>query len=293
MAMVGGSEGLEEFLAVVEEGGFSAAARRLGVSVSHVSRQVAALEARLGTRLLQRSTRAVRLTESGQIVHDRGQIVAAMLRDLHDEVREDEGVPRGRLRVAAGGAYGERRVAPAMVRFAAAHPQVSVELRLDDRHVDLISEGFDLAVRLGRLADSATVSRRLAPRNMRLCAAPSYLAAAPAPRSIEDLAGHSCLSAPDIPWRFATPDGERTLRCGGRFRSTSGPVLLEAALAGLGITWLAEFYVAEAIASGALVRLLPETEVSDSGVWIVYPAREHLPLRTRAAIDWLVRELAE
>lgn len=284
-------EGLQEFVAVVDAGSFSAASRKLGVSVSHVSRQVALLEEKLGAKLLQRTTRAVTLTEVGALVHRRAAAMIGDLKGLADEVMDAQGKPRGLVRISAGGAYGERFVAPALVRFAVANPEISIDLHVGERRVDLVREGFDLAVRHGALVDSSLIARRINPRNMRLAAAPAYLEAGPPLNDIPDLAAHSCLVSPDMPWRLKGRDGERVLRLTGRFQSTSGPALVEAALAGLGIIWLAEFYVREHLASGALRRLLPETEIADSATWIVYPARDHMPSRTKAVIDWLVREL--
>jgi LysR family transcriptional regulator, transcriptional activator for dmlA len=284
-------DGLPEFLAVVDHGGFSAAARVLGLSVSHVSRQVSSLEDRLGVRLLQRTTRAVRLTEAGGFVHARGRSLTEQWSEARDELGEAQAALSGKLRIAAGGTYGERFVAPALIDFAKLHPALEIELLMAERRVDLVRESVDLAVRLGALDDSSLISRKVAPRNMRLVASPDYLAGAPPLDTIDDLAGHSCLASPDIQWRFREDGDDRVLHPKSRFASTSGPALTEAAIAGLGVTWLAEFYVREAIQDGRLIRLLPDTEVEDPAVWIVYPARGHMPMRVRAAIDWLMEAL--
>ena len=283
------TEALRALLAVIDHGGFSAAARRLSVSVSHVSRLVSDLEERLGVRLLQRTTRSVTPTEAGRTLHVRARDLVAALDELTTEVANQSTELSGSIRVAAGGAYGERFVAPALTRFALEHPGVRIELLMSDRRIDLVSDGVDFAVRHGVLSDSSLIARRVGSRRMRLAAAPDYLAGAPPLESFDDLGRHSCLASPDIPWRLRALDGERLFRPShGRFVSNNGPALVDAALAGLGVIWLADFYVRDAIADGRLVRVLPNTEIEAIATWIVQPTRHHVPRRVQALMDYLL-----
>lgn len=280
-------------MAVVEQGGFSTAARALRISVSQVSRTVAGLEAHLGVRLLQRTTRKVTLTDAGRELFERGRALLDALDDLAVDVANRGDALRGTIRVSAGGAYGERYVAPALLEFAALHPNVAIELVMTDRRVDLIADGIDFAVRHGTLPDSSLVARRIGSRHMRLCAAPAYLDAQGTPSNLSDLAGHYCIASPNIEWRLASGGKEIIFKPKqlARFRSTSGPALVEAALAGFGIVWLADFYVRDHLAAGRLVRLLPDAEIDAIADWIVYPARDHVPTRVQAAMDHLALQL--
>jgi DNA-binding transcriptional LysR family regulator len=285
-------EGLAEFAAVAETGGFSRAAARLGISTAQVSRQVAALEARLGARLFARTTRSVRLTEAGTLLWSRARGLLEGYAEACAEVGDAAAAPRGLVRIAAGGAYGERLVARALIGFAAAHPAIRIELAIADRRIDLAAEGFDLAVRLGALDDSSLIARKVAQRRRVLCAAPAYLAGAPPLARLEDLAAHARLGAAGEEWRLAGPDGPLRLAAQGPFLSNSIPAQVAAAVAGLGLLWLAEDHVQEALAAGRLVRVLEQVEASGDPVWLVYPARAYLPARTRSVIDWLAQALA-
>jgi DNA-binding transcriptional LysR family regulator len=286
-------DGLESFASVVDLGGFNAAARHLGVSAAHVSRQVAALEKKLGARLLERTTRSVRLTEAGQLAHARARLLLDQAEELVDEIGDQQSGLNGFMRIAAGGAFGEQVIAPAIVRFVEAHPTLRVELIISDRRMDLVTEGVDLAVRLGALDDTALIARKLTDRRMVLCAAPGYLENHSELRSVDDLAQHSVLESPGIPWRLMTPGGVRTISPPARFASNNIPTLVDAALRGLGLAWLAETHVREHLAAKRLVEILPESRVEPATVWLVYPTRQYLPRRVRAVMDWLVAELGQ
>jgi DNA-binding transcriptional LysR family regulator len=288
---MGQLEGVTEFLAVVDRGSFTAASRVLGVSVAHVSRMVSRLEERLDTRLVERTTRSVRPTESGRLVYARAKALFEQFDELVDEVQHQQRELRGVVRVAAGGAYGERVVAPSLVRFAASHPGIVIDLVMSDARVDLVSEGIDLAVRLGHLPDTALVARRITFRRFVLCASPAYLAEAPALGSLADLGGHAGVVSPLVPWRLQSSSGEPVPQPVARFVSNNIPALVEAALAGLGIAWLAEVHVRDHLAQGRLVPLLPETQSEPAPVWLVYPSRVRQPRRVRAVMDWLVEEI--
>jgi DNA-binding transcriptional LysR family regulator len=288
---MGPQDGLIEFLAVVDRGSFTAASRALGVSVAHVSRMVRRLEQGLGTRLIERTTRSVRPTDSGRLLHARAKALFEQFDELVDEVQEQQRELRGAVRVAAGGAYGERVVAPSLVRFAVAHPGIVVELVMSDARVDLVAEGIDLAIRLGHLPDTALVARRIASRRFVLCASPAYLKNAPSLASLADLAAQAGVVSPVVPWRLQTASGEPVQQPRPRFVSNNIPALVEAALAGLGIAWLAEVHVQEHLAAGCLVALLPESGGESAPVWLVYPSRGHQPRRVRVVMDWLIEEI--
>ena len=283
-------EGLQEFLTVVETGGFTAASRRLGVSASHVSRQVARLEDRIGIKLLARTTRVVRLTEAGADYHARVADLAAGVEEANQAAAGAQAELAGRIRVSAGGAFAEEHVAPALAAFARDHPRITIELDFGARNVDLVDEGFDFAIRYGVLAESRLIARRLAGRQMVCAASPGYLAASGTPAHPSELRRHSCLRLGSDRWHFTDPQtGDPiVVRIGGRWSANSGKAVRAAAVAGLGITYIASLNVRDALDSGALVPLLEGYEDRTRSSWIVYPERRHMPLRVRRAIDHLL-----
>ena len=286
-------EGLDEFVAVAECGQFTAAAERLGVSSSHVSRQIARLEECLQARLLYRSTRKVSLTEAGQtfLQHCRN------LLDARDEawraVSDLSAEPKGLLRMTCAVAYGERFVVPLVNEFMTLHPQLGVEIQLTNRPLDLLHEGLDLAIRLGRLGDERLVATRLAPREMYLCAAPSYLARAGTPQSLGDLARHNCLIGSSDLWTFAEDDRETQLRVQGNWRCNSGAAVLDAALRSFGLCQLPDYYVQEHLQRGALVALLDQHRPPNTAVWALHPPQRNLSPKVRQLVDFLKLRLVE
>lgn len=286
-------EGLDEFVAVAECGQFTAAAERLGVSSSHVSRQVARLEDCLQTRLLYRSTRKVSLTEAGQtfLQHCRHLI------DARDEawraVSDLSAEPKGLLRMTCAVAYGERFVVPLVNQFMSLHPQLSVDIQLSNRPLDLLHEGLDLAIRLGRLGDERLVATRLAPREMYLCAAPAYVARCGAPQRLAELARHNCLIGSSDLWSFAEGGAETQLRVQGNWRCNSGAAVLDAALRGFGLCQLPDYYVREHLASGALVALLEQHRPPDTAVWALHPPQRNLSPKVRQLVEFLAQRLGE
>lgn len=284
-------DGIDEFVATAEAESFSKAAQRLGLSTSGVSRAVAGLEERLQTRLLYRTTRRVSLTDAGraflgrcrQLVLDRDEALAT--------VGEDDGALKGQLRMTCSAAYGERFVVPAVNAFALSHPTLAIDIDLSDAVRDIVSEGFDLAIRFGRLTDSRLIAKRLASRTRRLCATPHYLERAGVPLTIPDLAGHACvLGASDL-WPFRDGEREIAFKPQGRWRCNSGYAVLDATLRGLGICQLPNFYVDAAIADGRLVPLLEGHRPEDEGVWAVYPHLRLLPAKVRLLVEHLERGL--
>ena len=286
-------EGLDEFVAVAESGQFAAAARRLGLSTSQVSRQVARLEERLQTRLFYRSTRRVALTEAGQtfLLHcrrlqDAREEALRAVGDLNDE-------PKGLLRMTCAVAYGERFIVPLVNDFMARHPQLRVEIELSNQTLDLLHGGLDLAIRLGRLQDSRLVATRLAPRVMHLCAAPAYLERYGRPHSLSELARHNCLVGSSDHWNFQQDGRELSLRVQGNWRCNSGEAVLDAALRGFGLCQLPDYYVQPHLRSGALLDLLPQQRPPHTAVWALYPQQRHLSPKVRLLVELLKEGLAQ
>jgi DNA-binding transcriptional LysR family regulator len=286
-------EGLDEFVAVAECGQFTAAAERLGLSSSQVSRQIARLEERLQTRLFYRSTRRVALTEAGQTFLQHCQ----RLQDAREEALRAVGdlgsEPKGLLRMTCAVAYGERFIVPLVTDFMSRHPQLRVDIELSNRTLDLLHEGLDLAIRLGRLQDSRLVATRLAPRQMYLCAAPDYLQRYGRPHSLSELSRHNCLVGSSEVWNFQLDGRESAQRVQGNWRCNSGQAVLDAALRGLGLCQLPDYYVLEHLRSGALVSLLDSHQPPNTAVWALYPQQRHLSPKVRQLVDFLKQGLAQ
>lgn len=288
------------FVAVAEALSFTRAGTRLGRDPTVLSRRVSALEERLGVRLLARTTRTVTLTEAGRAYLARARVASGALADAEAEASGfATGEPRGHLRLAFPPTFGRLWLAPIVAEFAAAHPQVTVETELSNRFVDLVGEGFDLAVRVGALGDSRLVARRVAERGRLLCASRSYLERAGTPRHPEDLAGHACLELRGLglatPGRWVLDDGARrvTIPIHGPVASDDAESLVEAATTGLGIFLGADWLVGRELASGNLVRVLDRWSFADEGaIWILTPHGTTLPSKTRAFSDFLAARLA-
>lgn len=288
---------LSIFVAVVDSGGISAAAERLGVAKSAVSRRLADLEGRLGAQLLRRTTRRLTLTDSGRAFHERAKNILADLEEAEQSVSQAHGALRGRLKVALPLAYGIRHVGPLITEFMALHPAVEFDLDFNDRRIDLMQEGFDLAIRVARLPDSSLIARRLAPVPSTLCASPDYLARHGTPARAADLAGHealvySNLANPDT-WNFVSPDGQPgSVKVPVRLRANNGEFLTRAAVAGQGVILHPTFYLDEAIRAGQLVPLLTDHAWPQVNAYAVYPPTRHLSRRVRALVDFLAERLA-
>lgn len=283
-------QAMEAFLMVVETGSFARAAERLDRSVSAISRQVADLEAHLDARLLHRTTRRLALTESGRAFHERSVQILADLEEAEQSAHAGTATPRGTLRVTSAITFGTRHLAPLIASFMARHPEVRIDIELSDRAVDLVEEGFDLAVRIGAIGSQNLVGRKVADTRMVCCAAPSYVARHGRPRSPEDLAQHACITyaygvSPNT-WRFRYPDGtERAVRVAGPLHSNNGRFSEVMAVAGLGITREPDFIVGPDLVAGRLERLLQAWEVPPAPIYVVYPSRRHLSAKVRAFAD--------
>lgn len=288
---------LTVFTRVVECGSFAAAADRLAMSNSAVSRHVADLEAHLGSRLLNRTTRRLSLTESGRIFHERCVQLLADLTEAEEEVNAATAVPRGTLRLTASITFGVRHLAPAIAEFGARHPEVAFDVELSDRTVDIVEEGMDLAIRIGGIGSQALIARPLATTQLVLCAAPGYLARRGTPREPEDLAAHNCLTyeylAAGAVWQFRGRDGgERAVRIAGSAHANNGSLLCALAVAGMGVLLEPDFIVAAEIRAGTLVPLLPAFRPPTSTIYAAYPSRRHLSAKVRLFVDALAARFA-
>jgi DNA-binding transcriptional LysR family regulator len=279
------------FVRVVDASSFTAAAHRLGISKSVVSRRMSELENRLGTRLLNRTTRRLSLTEVGQAFYQRSVQILAEVDEAERAAASLSAAPRGVLRVNAPMSFGILHLGPAIASFLERYPDVEVDLDLNDRIVDLVEEGYDVAVRVGKLRDSTLVARRLAPARRVVCGSPAYLAQHGRPRVPDDLTRHNCLVYTNAPlgeqWLFPVDGVAHAVRVAGTMRSSNGDVLREAAIAGVGLVLLPTFIISDALARGALERVLPNYEPPGVAVAAVYPQSRHVSPKVRAFIDFL------
>ena len=287
-----GQEGLREFVSVVEQGGFTAAARQLNVSTSFVSRQVTRLEDRLDIRLLQRTTRTVHLTEMGRVYYERSREILDQLDALDSEMADLQEKPKGLVRITAAGEYAERFVAPAVAKFVSQYPEVSVDLEASMQVVDIIEEGFDIAIRMSALTDSSLIARKVEQRRIMVCASPSYLDKYGRPKTPDDLRTHNCLIFPSMPWRFKYPDRIQEVKVRGSWTSNNGRVLVAAAREGHGVVRFSEYYLEAHLQSGELEVVLEDYEIDDAATWVIYPNRRHLPTRVRYLVEYLLSELS-
>ncbi|GHD40796.1 DNA-binding transcriptional regulator, LysR family [Marinobacter persicus] len=285
-------DAIEAFIAVVQEGSFSAAARRLGVSPSHISRQVAGLEKRLGTPLLYRTTRSIRLSEAGETYFQQCHSLMEGFISAEEELRQAQQKPAGSLRVTCATTFGERFLAPALNDFVTRYPDIQLDLHLTNRQTDLVSEGYDLAVRMGSLKDSSLLSRRLCDRREYLCASPAYLQRHGMPHTLAELAHHNCLLGSNTWWLFSENGQRRELKVTGNWRSNSGPALLDAVRKGLGIAQLPDYYVEPLLARGELVSMLEQYRYPFSGVWLVYPQAKQRSVKLKVLNEFLIERFS-
>jgi len=281
--------GMLIFSRVVEEGSFTAAARRLDLSKATVSREISNLETRLGAQLLRRTTRTMSLTEVGQIFHEHCQRVVEEAEAAELSITALSAAPSGVIRVATAMSFGHLEVAPRLHRFLAQHPQIRVELELTDRAIDLVHERIDLSIRIGRPRNQSYVLRELCPIRGIMVASPRYLEHAEPIQQASDLTRHNCMGyrGPSEEWRFR--NGQR-IETKGTLYADNGDALKHAALADLGLVYLPSFLVAGDVKAGRLVSVLPEETTLGSALYAVYPESRHLSPKVRAMIDWLVEE---
>jgi DNA-binding transcriptional LysR family regulator len=293
---------LKTFVEVVQQGSFAGAARQLEIDPSAVTRAVAALEATLGARLLQRTTRKLALTEAGASYLERVRPLLEELDRAGEELQDSTAQVRGTVRVTASVAYGQTVLVPLMPALHAAHPSLEVDLLLSDAVFDLVSQRIDVALRLGPAMDSSLVGMRLRPVRFRVCASPAYLQQHGSPRRPADLAQCDCLRFP-LPgyrtqWSFRDPQGTtESVAVGGWLVMSTALALHRGALDGLGPALLGDWLIDADLAAGRLVDLFPDHEVTatnfDSAVWLLYASREHVPRRVRAFVDFMKGRLGQ
>jgi DNA-binding transcriptional LysR family regulator len=283
------------FTKVVETKSFTGAADSLGLPKSTVSRKLAQLEERLGVRLVQRTTRKLALTEIGEAYYQRCARIVADVAQAEQLVTDMQATPRGRLRITATVDFSTRWLGEIVAQFLAEHRDVNVELDATDQVVDLIEDGFDVALRFGQLPESSLVARRLCGVSLVLCAAPRYLAERGLPKTIEELDDHDHVlftpTSRNQTWTFVNGDATYEFGRPARFASNNYGAVRDIALAGGGIIGMSDFMVAEEISSGALVRVLPEWTTRPTDVHAVYPARQNLPPRLTLFLDHLAKAL--
>ncbi len=289
---------MNAFAAVVEAGSFTGAAGAKGLSKAALSRHVAQLEDRLGVRLLNRTTRRLSLTEAGRAFYEGCQRMLSEAEAAEVQVTALAARPRGVLRLSAPVSFAYWYLNPLLGPFLEACPELELDLVLGDRVVDLVEEGFDAAVRIGRLADSTLIAKRLCGLESYLVAAPGYLERAGVPQDPRALKAHNCLlysyRQEGRHWRFQGSEGSVAVEVSGRALANNGDVLLSLALAGQGIALLPSFFAAEALRAGRLKRLLPGWRIGqDDAVSVVYPARRNAPPKLRALLDFLAGQLGD
>jgi DNA-binding transcriptional LysR family regulator len=293
--MIDHASEMTAFVRVVDSRGFSAASSSLGLTPSAVSKLVTRLETRLGVRLLQRTTRALHLTAEGEVFHAAARRILAEIETLENQVSGQGSTPQGLLRVTTSLAFSTHQLTPVLPEFLARYPQVRLELLPTDRIVDMIEEGLDVALRIGRLADTSFMARKIGEDRRLICAAPSYLAQHGAPGRPEDLAGHNCILSRERAalnrWQFRI-DGEiRIIDVTGRLAVDEGELQLQLAVQGLGIVRLTRLTVAQAVRTGALVPLLDAFSADDPvAIHAVYPHRRHLAPRVTAFVNFLIEK---
>ncbi|SFL53735.1 DNA-binding transcriptional regulator, LysR family [Bradyrhizobium sp. NFR13] len=280
-------EDLRTFVEVADAGGVSPAARRLGVSKSIVSRQLARIEAELGVQLLARTTRGAALTEAGAAFRDHAARACAEIDTARDMLLPD-GELCGRLRIAAPLTFGPTHLAPVLADMARRHPQLHVHTVYSDRFVDLIAEGFDCAIRFGYLQDSNLIARHVGPFYGKLVASPDYIKAHGSPETPDELVDHQALMQGTEAWQFMDGDKIITVRPQGRFKADNGAALVAAALAGLGIAWLPGGITDDHIASGALVVVMTRYPPPPAGVYVIRPPSQHPSRKVRVLTEMLI-----
>lgn len=279
---------LEAFVQVAQKGSLTAAAAVEGVTPAIIGRRLDALEDRLGVRLLVRTTRKLTLTQEGEAFFEDCQRILADLANAEAQLTLGSSRATGHLKVTAPAGFGRKHVAPLMLEFLRAHPEVSASLDLSDRAADLVNEGIDCAVRLGGLVDSSLVAVRLGEMNRKVVGSPAYFRRRGVPRTLDDLARHDCLALPtQSGWDFMVAGKPVLFKPPGRFACNDGAVLHEWALAGMGLAWRSLWEVGEDLRWGRLVPVLDECATPPVGIHAVFPQRRHLPLRVRLFIDLL------
>lgn len=285
---------MRAFIDVVEAEGFSAAARRVGRSKALMSKYVRELEDELGALLLNRTTRQFSLTEAGHTYYQRASELIREIDSLADTIRDTSGDVRGRIKLSAPRSFADARIGQSLIDFARDYPDIVLDIHLDDRFVDLVEEGFDLAIRIARLADSSMIARKLSPFRLRICATPDALERFGTPQEPSELADRPCIVDTNgrwlSNWPFVDHDGKNfAVSVLGRMEVNSPLPAKAATLSGLGFCMVPEFVVDDELRDGALVSVLDDYVPSDGGIYAVYPHRRYLPGKVRTFVDYLAK----
>lgn len=286
-------DGIIEFVAVAESRGFSSAAKRLGCSTSHVSRQISRLEGRIGCALLTRSTRLVSLTENGIAYYQQSKDLVNGLRHANEQISQQQFYLNGTLRVSAAGGFAEHFVAPALMAFVKPYPELTVDMDFNSRIVNFVEDGIDFAIRYGELSDSRLVARKLVNRPMMAAASEDYLRRHSGPKHPSHLKNHSCIISNNEVWKFNNADAHNNVRVKGRWRSNNINAVLGACERGLGIAYMPKSTFRSAIEHGRLVPVLEPFWGKGASSWIVYQNKRFMPLHARLAIDFLLQYFAD
>jgi|SRR5690625_2108685 len=280
---------MEVFVQIVRHGSISATARTYNVTPAAVSYRLSKLESELGTRLLHRTTRQLNITKDGQEYLEHAQKVVRKIEQIDAEISKRNDEPFGTLSITMPTSFGLQHIIPVMPRFLVKYPQLKLNIVMSDEMLNIIEEGFDVAVRIGELQDSNLIARRLAPNHRVVCASPDYLNKHGRPSKPDELKDHNCLILAQQPyWSFSTPTGDEKIKITGNFICNNGTAIREAAYAGLGIALKATWDVAGAIKTGKLETILDDYLIdSNSFIWAVYPSRRNTPAKVRAFINFL------
>lgn len=287
-------QSMQVFVKVVDTGSFISASDVMGISRPMASKHVARLELSLGVSLLHRTTRTLSMTEAGRTYYMRCQDILSRIDEAAQEAGNLRVHPKGQLRISAPHSFGRKHLARSIAKFQQNFPDIEVDLTLNDRLIDLIDEGFDLAIRIGHLSDSSLIARKLAPCQLKVCAAPSYIDKHGIPETPADLARHNCLAysylAEGPQWQFTKDEQAHTVKISGTFKANSGDAIIEAAAEGLGIIIEPTFITGPYLETGALIPLLTDYAIKPRGVYAVYPDNRLLPQKIRVFIDFLVKQ---
>ncbi|XOV78118.1 MAG: LysR family transcriptional regulator [Aestuariibacter sp.] len=281
-------DGIIEFVAVAELQGFAPAAKRLGCSTSHVSRQISRLEERLGSVLFARTTRQVSLTSNGRAYYQQCKDLVTGLEQANEQVRKQQFQLKGTLRVSAAGTFAEKFVAPVLMEFALRHPGLSIEMDFNSRNVNFVEEDIDFAIRYGQLADSTLIARKLVDRPLIAVASKAYIEQFGAPSHPENLKYHSCIISNNDHWTFQENNKSLNVKVSGRWRCNNAHAVVKSCEKGLGIAYMPKSNFTELLEAGALLPVLEPFWSKGTGSWIVYQNRQFLPTRARMAIDHLL-----
>ena len=285
-------KGISEFVHVAETESFTRAAKALAISTAQVSRQVTALEKRLNIKLLYRTTRKVSLTQEGTIFYQHCRSVLDGLEAAERAVTNLQSRPQGKIKLTAPVTYAELKILPLLNNFLLLHTDVQIVVNLTNQQLDLVEAGYDIAIRLGKLADSTLMARKLSSRSSYVCASLDYLSRHGTPGALSELAQHNCLLGTLAYWRFNDGGRQKQIRVSGSLTCNSGSGLLDAALKGLGLVQLPDYYVQRHIDNGNLVSVLDKYTQTEEGVWAVYPQNRHLSPGIRLLVDYLAENLA-